>query len=106
MMTPAERERLIMLIEECGEVVHAASKCLRHGFDNHHPTTAHLLNREALGREVGDLLGIAGEMIERKDLSIATVNQSALTKWERAHRFTYHQRPLKDKNHDQKPHAF
>ena len=47
---------LIILIEECGEVIQAATKCLRFGFDRIEPLYGH--NGEMLSREVGDLLAI------------------------------------------------
>ena len=31
-LTPAQAERLAILIEECGEVIQAATKILRHGY--------------------------------------------------------------------------
>ncbi len=32
-----EEYLLVCLMEECGELIQACSKVLRHGFDNHHP---------------------------------------------------------------------
>src|SRR4051812_32800192 len=48
---------LILLVEECGEVIQAATKCLRFGFDVDHGVD-YGNNRLVLSREVGDLLGI------------------------------------------------
>lgn len=36
-LTNAERERLVMLMEECGELIQATSKVLRHGWESYHP---------------------------------------------------------------------
>ncbi len=58
-LTPAQIERLALLIEECGEVIQAATKILRHGFESTNPynrsSTKHTTNREALAKELGQL---------------------------------------------------
>lgn len=51
-------ELLVLLIEECAEVIQAATKCLRFGFDVDHGVD-YGNNRLVLSREVGDLLGVA-----------------------------------------------
>lgn len=50
-------ETLILLIEECGEVIQAATKCLRFGFDRDWP--GYGVNHEELAKEVGELMGAA-----------------------------------------------
>lgn len=66
-------ELLILLMEECGEVIQAAAKCLRFGWDrNWHD---YGVNHEVLANEIGDVLAIIqalplnGDAIEqtRKD---------------------------------------
>jgi hypothetical protein len=48
-LTPAETERLAWLIEECGEVVKAGSKILRHGYYSYDPSDPdHKGNRDDL----------------------------------------------------------
>jgi len=37
-LSPAEAERLALLAEECGEVVQAVCKVLRHGYESTNPT--------------------------------------------------------------------
>ncbi len=66
MTTPAttsltREELLILLIEECGEVIQAATKCLRFGFDVDHDV-GYGNNRAVLSREVGDLEAIILEL--------------------------------------------
>ena len=56
-LTRSNDELLVILAEECAEVTQAITKILRHGSQNHHPTTKEE-NAEALHREVGDLLAI------------------------------------------------
>jgi NTP pyrophosphatase (non-canonical NTP hydrolase) len=72
-------ERLIILIEECGEVIQAATKCLRFGWDRYQPEYG--VNHEVLAREAGDLLGMLdslpldGDMLDahrRRKLDKAT----------------------------------
>lgn len=53
-LTPAEAERLALLAEECGEVIQAIGKVLRHGFESTHPDGGPT-NRESLERECGDV---------------------------------------------------
>lgn len=53
-VTLHEREILTILMEECGEVITAASKMIRFGVDDANPKT-NILNSRALGLEIGDL---------------------------------------------------
>ena len=36
-LTPAELERIALLAEECGEVIQAVNKIIRHGYESSHP---------------------------------------------------------------------
>lgn len=55
-LTPAEAERLALLAEECGEVIQAVGKILRHGYESRNPLIAEgPTNRESLERELGDV---------------------------------------------------
>ena len=60
-LSPAEAERLAMLAEECGEVIHIVGKILRHGYDSYHPADPTVTNRDLLGRELTDLLAGNGD---------------------------------------------
>lgn len=71
-MTPAQRERLAWLMEECGEVVEAAAKVLRHGYGSVSPFGG-ANNRGILEREVGHLLAALdilknGDDLRRQEL--------------------------------------
>lgn len=59
-------EKLILLIEECGEVIQAATKCLRFGWDRDQPDYG--VNHEVLAGEVGDLLGVIDDLRLREDI--------------------------------------
>lgn len=49
---------LLVLMEECAEVAHAASKTLRFGWDEKNPYDENALtNREQLVTELSDLIG-------------------------------------------------
>lgn len=49
-------ELLVVLMEECAEVIKAASKCLRFGYTRNHPSYGD--NDKVLSSEIGDLLGV------------------------------------------------
>lgn len=70
---------LILLIEECGEIIQAATKCLRFGFDVDHGVN-YGNNRMVLSREVGDALGI----IDALPLDQANIDAMRATKLLRA----------------------
>lgn len=89
-LTPAEQERLAMLIEECGEVITAATKILRHGYESYHPDRPGVTNRDDLRREVTDVRAVLLLIGNARDLpmvdvaDVSTVAQKKL-------RFTHHQ---------------
>ncbi len=59
-LTPAQAERLAILMEECGEVVQIIGKILRHGYDSCSPFGASQeTNRQALVRELFDIKAAA-----------------------------------------------
>jgi NTP pyrophosphatase (non-canonical NTP hydrolase) len=64
-LTDAESERLALLIEECGEVIQAATKVLRHGWASRYDNSE--TNQEALEREIGDVQAVLFLMAERID---------------------------------------
>lgn len=49
-------ELLVILMEECAEVIKAASKCLRFGYTREQPEYG--VNDKVLAAEIGDVLGI------------------------------------------------
>lgn len=72
-------EKLVLLIEECGEVIQAATKCLRFGYEADHKI-GYGKNDEVLSREVGDLLGI----IDSLPLAQPLINSARVSKMNRA----------------------
>jgi NTP pyrophosphatase (non-canonical NTP hydrolase) len=59
-------ELLILLIEECGEVIQAATKCLRFGYSHEHE--GYGVNDKVLSSELGDLLGVFDALPLHEDL--------------------------------------
>src|SRR5262249_47386097 len=69
--------KLVLLIEECSEVIHAATKCLRFGTGLVDPDYGN--NLSMLSREVGELQAI----IDRTYLDRAAFNAAYFKKWDR-----------------------
>lgn len=89
-LTPAEAERLALLAEECGEVIQAIGKVLRHGFESTHPDGGPT-NREALEREMGDVYHAMVRMWGTGDLDWNAVTQRADDKARSVVRYFHHQ---------------
>jgi hypothetical protein len=70
-------ELLILLIEECGEVIQAATKCLRFGYDTDHGV-GYGQNDHILSNECGDLQGVIDALpLERSLLELCRANKIA-----------------------------
>jgi hypothetical protein len=94
-LTPAEAERLAILIEECAEVQQIACKILRHGYESHNPTIPNSeTNREALERELGDLGHAASRMEAAADINPLKIRARAQSKPERIKPYLHHQGDL------------
>ena len=91
-LTPAQAERLAMLIEECGEVIHIAGKILRHGYDSYHPADRTVTNRELLGRELTDLYAVASSLCRDKVPEGSLHDQDRA--WLKKLRYAHHQEEL------------
>ena len=77
-MTKLE-ELLVILQEECAEVIQSASKCRRFGIDNMY-TKGSGTQRENLTKELGDLqcmidLCIDHGVVEKADVDLAVLNK-------------------------------
>lgn len=60
------RETLIILQEECAEVIQATSKIFRFGFDSCYPTEDSATTRECLTMELGQLLCMVALLVDQK----------------------------------------
>ena len=88
-LSSAQAERLAMLAEECGEVIHVIGKILRHGYDSYHPTDPSVTNRALLGRELTDLYAVASSLSRDKVPEGSLHDQDRA--WERKLRYAHHQ---------------
>lgn len=82
MVTEAERERLVILMEECGEVVQACSKILRWGKDSIKSGESNL---DRLRMELDDVQGMIWAMEQFGDISGDGLQPWAV--WERKKRW-------------------
>ena len=89
-LTPAEAERLALLAEECGEVIQAIGKVLRHGYESTHPDGGPT-NREALERECGDVYHAIWRVIGAGDIDGNGMSQRADDKAKSVGRYLHHQ---------------
>jgi hypothetical protein len=90
-LTEAEQERLSILIEECSEVQQIGCKILRHGYESYSPKSIDKeTNREALQRELGDLMHALGRMLKLKDLDHTKINERQVSKAEHVKPYLHH----------------
>lgn len=80
-LTSAEAERLAILAEECGEVVQAIGKILRHGYASCHPdqNNSDRDNRADLEKECGDVRCAISALCDAGD--IRTDSSIVLRNW-------------------------
>ena len=89
-LTPAEIERLAILAEECGEVVQAVGKVLRHGWESQSPYGGKP-NRQALEREIGNVRAVVNLMLDSGDVRLAELQAWQRRKREQVEKWTHHQ---------------
>jgi NTP pyrophosphatase (non-canonical NTP hydrolase) len=93
-LTPAEAERLALLMEECAEVQQVIGKILRHGYESTHPDSS-TTNRELLHMELGDLFAsvhlMADNGADEKDVSMDTIEFHKEEKLGRIGKYLHHQ---------------
>ncbi len=75
----AQRERLALLSEECGEVVQVIGKILRHGYESSSPYTD-TTNRSLLEKELGDVQFVIELMLSRRDLDQWSIREHVANK--------------------------
>lgn len=90
-LTEAETERLAILIEECGEVTQAACKILRHSYESNNKGKIPETNREALQRELGDLLHALDRIAAARDIDPVITYERAKSKPESILPYLHHQ---------------
>lgn len=91
-LTPAQAERLAILMEECAEVQQVIGKILRHGYSSTYPANpAGPNNRELLTLEVGHLV-CAIELVTNQDLNPRGVEIHKHDKKSSMAQYLHHQR--------------
>lgn len=89
-LSPAELERLALLVEEMGETQQAIGKIMRHGYESRHPDGGPT-NRMSLENELGDV-AFAGSMLrDNGDIVASRVNEAQDRKSEKISQYLHHQ---------------
>lgn len=89
-MTDFERERLVMLMEECAEVQKAVCKALRHGLDDVNPHGDGTSNRLQIAQELGDVFGLADILAISGTLRSEDIADSRYSKAERIKKWVHY----------------
>jgi NTP pyrophosphatase (non-canonical NTP hydrolase) len=80
-MNEKNREALIILQEECAEVIQAVSKCYRFGLDNSHKSG--VTQRANLELEIGDMLALVDILVEQGVINLSNLDVAKLNKIEK-----------------------
>lgn len=86
-LTPAEVERLDLVIEEAAEVIQAATKVLRYGWTSTHPSCERTNNKTPLMKELGDLRAIVQLCFQAGDMNSVDYQYYALEKLHRVKKY-------------------
>lgn len=81
MIADKTQEALVILQEECAEVIQAVSKCYRFGLDNAHKSGA--TQRANLEMEVGDMLALVDILVEQGVVDLNNLNAAKANKIEK-----------------------
>lgn len=88
-LNDAERERLALLLEECGEVQQIIGKIFRHGFGSYSPfDPKQTTNRKLLEKEVGDLL-VAIDLMKTTDIDRFEIEKNSNIKRGKINRYLH-----------------
>lgn len=93
MPTNSEAERLYILAEECGEVIQAITKILRHGWTSSNPKDSDAKqNYMQLEDEIEDVLATIKAMRDEGDICITIVDDVWLDNiWKNKLKYTHFQ---------------
>jgi NTP pyrophosphatase (non-canonical NTP hydrolase) len=86
-MNDRVKETMVILQEECAEVIQAVSKIMRFGLDSTYPTEDSATTKECLTMEVGQLLCMVNLLVEQgiinEDAMIAAMDHKTekLKEW-------------------------
>jgi len=90
-MKEDQRERLIKLAEECGELVQLIMKTLQFGYEEHYPEDIHN-NRKRLELEIRDVLFWIRMMHDKDDINLNDIEELIDSKYDKAMKYTQHQK--------------
>lgn len=91
-LTPAEAERLALLLEELGEAQQAIGKILRHGYDSSNPVSGDTAtNRQMLEKELGDVRHAMIRLCDAGDLNKSSIHDRAEIKAVSVQPWLHHQ---------------
>lgn len=91
-LTPAEAERLSLLLEEMGEAIQIIGKIQRHGYESYNPfdeTRTH--NRSLLEKEVGHVINAMDLMCTKGDMNRDSLLKHGREKEESVKPWLHHQ---------------
>jgi NTP pyrophosphatase (non-canonical NTP hydrolase) len=91
-LTPAEMEALVIVAEECAEVIQAIAKIQRHGLRSYHPVSMEK-NITSLAKELGDLSAaflVLRENVKSPFLSDTEIARHVTGKIKRLRNYVHH----------------
>ena len=89
-LSPAEAERLALLVEELGEAQQAVGKILRHGYTSCHPDHG-AMNKATLEKELGDVKYAVLLLVSAGDLSRRSIDRAVDEKRRSVRQWLHHQ---------------
>jgi len=92
-LTPAQTERLSILLEECGEVVQMCGKILRHGYASHNPNGGEC-NKVLLEKEIGDVKFALKMMARRGDIDFDRIDKEQYRKSVKVQKYLHYNQEL------------
>lgn len=88
MLSNKEIEQLVILQEECAEVIQSVSKILRFGIDSEYNNET---NKTKLNKEIGDVFALLQLLSESEIVNMIDVFTFKHQKLEKLKQFTYYQ---------------
>ena len=79
-MNEQTREALLILQEECSEVIQATSKCFRFGINGMYLKES---NRDRLEQELGDVLAMIDILVNQGEVSAERLNEAKRRKFKK-----------------------
>ena len=90
-LSPAQYERLALLLEEMGEATQVIGKILRHGYDSSHPCDPqNTTNRWLLEKELGDVRHAMVRLCEAHDVDKEAIHRYADAKRKSVKKWLHH----------------